>query len=78
MATISKRIGINGKSWQVRIRQCGLPILVKSFKSKIEAKNWAAETEALIRRDPNSIVYHDYTIKEGLKNCFKSLKPLER
>ena len=43
MATISKRNGIKQKSWQVRIRHSGLPLLIKSFPSKIEAKNWAAD-----------------------------------
>ncbi len=70
MATISKRNGIRQKSWQVRIRHSGLPLLIKSFPSKIEAKNWAAETEALIRRDPSLFVYRDCEIKT-LRDLFK-------
>ena len=49
MATIRKRDGKNGSSYQVQIRLKGGGIESASFKSLTKAKIWAQSVEASIR-----------------------------
>ena len=40
--------------WQGLVRITGHPQIIKSFKSKTDAKRWAIETELKIRREDAS------------------------
>ncbi len=45
MATILKRKGARGVTWQVKVRKTGQPTMTKSFRRKADAEAWAAEVE---------------------------------
>ena len=45
MATIIKRSGARGISWQAKVRRSGRPAISKSFRRKADAQAWAAEVE---------------------------------
>ncbi len=45
MATILKRNGARGVTWQAKVRKTGQRAVTKSFKRKVDAEVWAAEIE---------------------------------
>ena len=45
MATILKRNGARGVTWQAKVRKTGQRAVTKSFKRKVDAEAWAAEVE---------------------------------
>lgn len=50
MASIEKRSGKNGVTYQVKIRVKGHPQVTETFKRKTDASKWAQKTEADIRQ----------------------------
>ena len=55
MATIRKREGKKGTSYQVQVRLKGGEIETESFKSLTKAKLWAQSIEASIREGTRSM-----------------------
>ena len=49
MATVTKRTGVNGVRYHVKIRLAGYPSQSASFERLTDARKWASETEADIR-----------------------------
>lgn len=49
MATITKRTGVNGIRYHVKIRLAGYPAQSASFERLTDARKWASDTEADIR-----------------------------
>ena len=50
MATIQERIGKNGTSYRVMVRVKGFPDQWKTFTRRTDAKMWAQQLEASIRK----------------------------
>jgi hypothetical protein len=46
VASITKVKGANGPTYNVRVRVAGQPTRSKNFKTRAEAKEWGAKTEA--------------------------------
>ncbi|WP_256258315.1 integrase [Burkholderia ubonensis] len=80
MATINKRKGVRGVTFNVKIRKKGYPPLSRSFKTLVEAKEWAATTELRMSRGeaPRDRTAHEMTVGEALERYSKEIMPLHR
>ncbi|MBR8216278.1 integrase [Burkholderia vietnamiensis] len=80
MATITKRKGARGVTFNVKIRKKGYPLVSRSFKDGAEAKEWAAATElAMIRGEaPRDRTAHEMTVGQALERYSKEIMPHHR
>jgi hypothetical protein len=74
VASFSKRSGSNGVTWNARVRVMGHPTQSKNFKTKAEAKEWAAKTEATIT-GRTFAVSRDATLSDLIAEYLPKAKP---
>lgn len=80
MATITKRSGARGVTFNVKVRKKGYPPASRSFKSLAEAKEWAAATELAMTRGeaPRDRTAHEMTVGQALERYSKEIMPHHR
>ncbi|QTD94160.1 tyrosine-type recombinase/integrase [Burkholderia anthina] len=80
MATINKRKGIRGITFNVKIRKKGYPPLSRSFKTLAEAKEWVTVTELAMTRGeaPRDRTAHEMTVGQALERYSKEIMPHHR
>ncbi len=75
MATIKKRKGKKGTSYQVIIRIKGYPTIYETFHRLTDAREFATKTEAEIRQGQalRKNVCQDFSFKEAVEKYFKTV-----
>ena len=78
MAYIEKRERPGGTCWRARVRIKGFPAQQKTFSRKTDAKLWAQQTEAAIRKDEFKNVVKTagrYTLSEVISRYRLDIAP---
>lgn len=81
MATIEKRIGIDGSvNYRVRVRLRGFPPQTASFQRLTDAKKWVQQTESAIRegRHFKTVESRKHTLKEAIDRYIQSVLPSKK
>ncbi len=80
MATISKRKGVRGTTYHVKVRKKGYPPLSRTFKTLAEAKEWHTVTELAMTRGEaaRDKTAHEMTLGEALEKYSKEIMPHHR
>ena len=78
MATIEKRIGLNGDiTYRVKIRVKGYPPQTNTFTKKTKAQDWASKTETMIKDGQNMAVIESkkHTLGELIDRYINKVLP---